>query len=67
MSGRRAQPRSLVVRIYRQGYNTLSGVAEDAATGVQKPFSNLEELWKVLSTVCRSPRRRSKLPKTISE
>jgi hypothetical protein len=43
MPGQKGQPRSLIVRIYRHGYSTLSGVVEDAASGAQEPFANLEE------------------------
>jgi hypothetical protein len=45
------QPRSYIVRIYRQGYRTLSGIAEDALTSEVQPFRNVEELLALL----RSP------------
>lgn len=68
MPGQKGQPRSLIVRIYRHGYSTLSGVVEDVASGAQEPFANLEELWEALkSMVRRKPRRRSKLPMTAGE
>jgi hypothetical protein len=42
------QPRSYVVRIYRQGFRKVSGVVEDTKTGNQTPFSTIEELWVAL-------------------
>ena len=42
------QPRSYIVRIYRQGARNLAGVVEDARTGEQQPFSNMQELWVLL-------------------
>ena len=42
------QPRSYIVRVYRQGARNLVGVVEDARTGGQKPFSNIQELWSLL-------------------
>ena len=68
MSGQGGQPRSFIVRIYRHGYSSLSGVVEDATTGTQEPFANLEELWEALkSMVRRKPRRRTKSPMTAGE
>lgn len=45
------QPKSYVVRIYRQGARNLTGVVEDVRNGEQRPFSNMQELWMLL----RSP------------
>ena len=42
------QPRSYIVRVYRQGARSLNGVVEDARTGEQRPFSNMQELWVLL-------------------
>ncbi len=42
------QPKSYVVRIYRQGARSLNGVVEDARTGEQRPFSSMQELWTLL-------------------
>jgi hypothetical protein len=42
------QPRSYVVRIYRQGFRKVSGVVEDTKTGNQTPFSTIDELWAAL-------------------
>lgn len=42
------QPRSYIVRVYRQGARSLTGVVEDARTGEQRPFSNVQELWALL-------------------
>jgi hypothetical protein len=42
------QPRSYIVRIYRQGARNLTGVVQDAQTGEQRPFSNIQELWTLL-------------------
>lgn len=42
------QPRSYIVRVYRQGARSLNGVVEDARTGEQRPFSSMQELWALL-------------------
>jgi len=42
------QPRSYIVRVYRQGARSLNGVVEDARTGEQRPFSSMQELWVLL-------------------
>lgn len=66
MSRGKAQPRSLIVRIYRHGYKTMSGIAEDPQTGAQQPFSSVEGLWEAMSaTIRRTPRVRKTL-KTIT-
>jgi hypothetical protein len=61
------QPKNYVVRIYRQGARTLTGVVEDVRSGEQRPFSNMQELWMLLRRPCsassvplsRSPARLS--------
>ena len=45
-------PRSYIVRVYRQGARSLNGVVEDARTGDQRPFSNVQELWALLRRPC---------------
>jgi hypothetical protein len=42
------QPRSYIIRIYRQGARSLNGVVEDARTGEQRPFSSVQDLWTLL-------------------
>ena len=42
------QPRTYVVRVYRQGARNLAGVVEDARTGEQRSFSSMQELWSSL-------------------
>ena len=42
------QPRSYIVRVYRQGARSLNGVVEDARTGEQRPFTSMQELWVLL-------------------
>ena len=42
------QPRSYIVRVYRQGARSLTGVVEDARTGEQRSFSNMQDLWLLL-------------------
>ena len=42
------QPRSYIVRVYRQGARSLTGVVEDARTGEQWPFSSMQDLWLLL-------------------
>lgn len=38
------QPRSYIVRIYRQGARSLTGVVEDPRTGEQRSFSSVQDL-----------------------
>jgi hypothetical protein len=42
------EPRSYIVRIYRQGYRSLSGVVEDTHTSGGQPFRNTRELITLL-------------------
>ena len=42
------QPKSYIVRIYRQGARSLNGVVEDARNGEQRSFSSMQELWALL-------------------
>jgi hypothetical protein len=42
------EPRSYIVRIYRQGYRTLSGIVEDTHTTSERPFRNTRELFALL-------------------
>lgn len=42
------EPRSYVVRIYRRGYRSLSGVVEDTRTSGQRSFRNADELITAL-------------------
>jgi len=42
------QPRSYIVRIYRQGARSVNGVVEDARTGEQWPFSSMQDLWALI-------------------
>ena len=51
------QPKNYVVRIYRQGARSLTGVVEDVRSGEQRPFSNMQELWMLLRRPSRSPAR----------
>lgn len=46
------QPRSYIVRIYRQGARSMTGVVEDARTGEQRTFSTVQGLWTLIR---RSP------------
>jgi hypothetical protein len=57
------QPRSYVVRIYRQGFRKVSGVVEDTKTGAQTPFSTVEELWMALRARGRGEPTPPSLPK----
>ena len=57
------QPRSYIVRVYRQGARNLAGVVEDTQSGEQRPFSSMEDLWSLLrrpSFGSTSPRADSK-------
>jgi hypothetical protein len=42
------EPRSYIVRIYRRGYRSLSGIVEDTLTSSKQPFRNTEELMVLL-------------------
>ena len=42
------QPRSYIVRIYRQGARSLAGVVEDTSTGEQRAFSSMRALWTLI-------------------
>jgi hypothetical protein len=42
------QPRTYIVRIYRQEAGSLNGVVENARNGEQRAFSNMLELWALL-------------------
>lgn len=46
------QARSYIVRIYRQGARSLTGVVEDPRTGEQRAFSSVQDLSTLLR---RSP------------
>jgi hypothetical protein len=43
------EPRSYIVRIYRQGYRSLSGIVEDTQTGRTRAFRNTRQLSALLS------------------
>lgn len=49
------QPRSYIIRIYRQGARSLTGVVEDARTGEQRPFSSMQDLWMLLRRTSPRP------------
>ena len=42
------EPRSYIVRVYRQGYATLSGLVEDTQTGSKRPFRDIQQLSALL-------------------
>ena len=42
------EPRSYIVRIYRQGYVSLAGIVEDIHTRSKQPFRNTQELAALL-------------------
>jgi hypothetical protein len=42
------EARTYIIRIYRQGYRSLSGIVEDAYTGSKRPFLNTTELVALL-------------------
>lgn len=50
------QPRSYIIRIYRKGARSLTGVVEDARTGEQRSFSSLQDLWILLRRTSFRPR-----------
>jgi hypothetical protein len=51
--------RSYIVRIYRQGARTLTGIVEDPHSGLTHAFETVEDLWAVLRAP-RIGRRRAK-------
>ncbi|MBI3530353.1 MAG: hypothetical protein HY067_20600 [Betaproteobacteria bacterium] len=60
-------PRSYIVRIYRRGFRTLSGVIEDTRTNTQQPFGDIDELIAVMRTPdsrAPPPGRREKVRST---
>jgi hypothetical protein len=50
-------PESYIVRVYRRGFRSMAGVLEHPATGRQRPFMGIQELWDLLRTSCRAPKR----------
>jgi hypothetical protein len=61
------EPRSYIVRIYRQGYRSLSGIVEDAQSGGRRPFRNTRELSVLLrASISPAPPigRKAKSPST---
>jgi len=42
------QPRTLIVRIYRQTAHSLVGQVEEVRSGVVRPFRTASELWRAL-------------------
>jgi hypothetical protein len=61
------EPRSYIVRIYRRGYQSLSGVVEDTHTSGQRAFHSIQELSALLRTPIASNRpsgRRAKFRST---
>ena len=42
------EPRTYIVRIYRQGYRSLSGIVGDAYTGNKRAFLNTRALVALL-------------------
>ena len=61
------EPRSYIVRIYRQGYRSLSGVVEDTRTGSKRSFRNARELSALLReplAIAPSAERKAKFPST---
>ena len=49
------EPRSYIVRVYRQGARNLIGIVEDTRTGGQRNFCNVQELWTLLRRPLAGP------------
>jgi hypothetical protein len=47
-------PRSYVVRVYRQVADVVAGTVQDVGTGRTMPFQTMEELW--YAVIARPPR-----------
>jgi len=60
------EPRSYVVRIYRQGFRTLCGVVEDTHSGGARAFRSAEELLALLRAriACTPPTQRRGKPRS---
>jgi hypothetical protein len=52
--------RSYIVRIYRQGARTLTGIVEDPQSGATHPFGSMEEVWVHLRARKRRPPARAR-------
>jgi hypothetical protein len=55
-------PRSFIVRIYRRGFGSLSGIVEDSSSGEQRSFKSMAELWAVFLARSRRPSCASSAP-----
>jgi hypothetical protein len=44
----RGQPRSYVIRIYRQTTRGVVGQVEDVSSGAIRPFATAQQLWQAL-------------------
>jgi hypothetical protein len=49
------EPRSYIVRIYRQGYRSLAGTVEDTRSGTSRGFRNTRELAVLLRGSIQAP------------
>jgi hypothetical protein len=58
------EPRSYIVRIYRQRYRSLAGIVEDTHTGKKMAFHNVQELASLLRAHIVSTGRRCKSSST---
>jgi hypothetical protein len=58
------QPRSYIVRIYRQGFRSLAGMVEDTRSGGGRPFRSAEELLALLRVPAGQPPRRRGNPRS---
>jgi hypothetical protein len=61
------EPGSYIVRIYRQGFQTLCGVVEDTRSGATRAFRSGEELLALLrsrTSVSRRPQSVDKFRST---
>ncbi len=52
-------PRSFIVRIYRRGFGSLSGIVEDSSSGEQRSFNSMAELWALFVAKLRRRARPS--------
>lgn len=55
------QPRTYVLRVYRQGPKRLVGLIENPSNGTKQTFSTMEQLWGLLRTPSTTSGRQSKV------
>jgi hypothetical protein len=60
------EPRSYIVRVYRQGFRTLTGIVEDTRSSAKRPFRSAEDLLALLRRPIARPASAERRRKTRS-